>query len=140
MTPLPFLSAPSSLVYQPSVQEIPSIQSPWPSGRTCEGFLSNRSKLTAQNGEVQFKYDWAASLKKKSLVFSSSFSSRSKDCPLSIERPTPSTSSIHSGSRKALRSAVPPYSGQIITYSREYVLSLLYICIFSTCIYHMSSY
>ncbi|XP_048494983.1 DDB1- and CUL4-associated factor homolog 1 isoform X3 [Beta vulgaris subsp. vulgaris] len=107
LTPLPSLSAPSSLSHHASVQEMPSVQIQWPSGRSPGGFL-NKSKMLAQNEELQSKYDSAVSLKKKPFLFSSSFSARSKGCSSSTELQTPTISKAHTSSRRAVGPAAPP--------------------------------
>ncbi|KAL2925727.1 DDB1- and CUL4-associated factor-like protein 1 [Bienertia sinuspersici] len=100
LTPLPSLSTSSSLAQHACVQEMPSIQIQWPCGRAPGGFLNNRSKILMQN-EENLKCDSAVSLKKKPVLFSSSFSARSKGRP-STELQTPSTSKPLSSSRTAL--------------------------------------
>ncbi|XP_021715939.1 DDB1- and CUL4-associated factor homolog 1-like [Chenopodium quinoa] len=107
LTPLPSLSAPSSLAHHASVQEMPSIQIQWPSGRAPGGFL-NKLKVLAQNEELPLKCDSAVSSKKKPLFFSSSFSARSKGRPSSTELQTPLISKSHSFSRRALGPATLP--------------------------------
>ncbi|VFQ86507.1 unnamed protein product [Cuscuta campestris] len=79
LTPLPSLSAPSSLTYQVSGQEISSAQqTQWPSGRAPGGFMlfdnNNKPKAAAgalQDEDVGMKCDASVSYKKKPLVFSS---------------------------------------------------------------------
>ncbi|XP_048438328.1 DDB1- and CUL4-associated factor homolog 1-like [Pyrus x bretschneideri] len=79
LMPLPSLAAPSSLVQQ-ATQEAPSGQLQWPSGRTPSGFLTNKSKFTAKDEEISFKFDSAFSyLKKKPLVFSPNLGLLSKN-------------------------------------------------------------
>lgn len=103
LTPLPSLSAPASLGHHDAVQEAQPIQIQWPSGRIPGGFLNNRLKLTAQSEQLLLKGDSAVSAKKKPLIFSSSFNSRSKGRP-STELQTPSTSKVQSGSKRGLTS------------------------------------
>ncbi|KAJ8451308.1 hypothetical protein Cgig2_014080 [Carnegiea gigantea] len=103
LTPLPSLSAPASLGHHDAVQEAQPIQIQWPSGRIPGGFLNNRLKLTAQSEQLLLKGDSALSAKKKPLIFSSSFNSRSKGRP-STELQTPSTSKVQSGSKGGLTS------------------------------------
>ncbi|KNA05955.1 hypothetical protein SOVF_185550 [Spinacia oleracea] len=107
LTPLPSLSAPSSLAHHASVQEMPSIQIQWPYGRAPGGFLNNRLKMLTQNEEPHLTCDSAVSVKKKPLFFSSSFSGRSKGRPSYAEMQTPFVSKAHSSSRRDLGPAVP---------------------------------
>ncbi|KAE8677807.1 hypothetical protein F3Y22_tig00111495pilonHSYRG00007 [Hibiscus syriacus] len=85
LTPLTSLAAPSSLAHQASVQDAPSIQLQWPSGRTPGGFLSSKSKISVRDGDTNLKCDSTSSLKKKSLVFSPTFGSQQKK-PLPFSR------------------------------------------------------
>lgn len=80
ITPLPSTAAMSSQVHHSSVQEAPSVQIQWPSGRLPGGFLSNKSKKpNLRDNDPGPKYDVEMSyLKKKPLSLSSvkSFSSK----------------------------------------------------------------
>lgn len=107
LAPLPSLSAPASLGHHDIVQEAPPIQIQWPSGRAPAGFLQNQPKLIAQSEQLQSKCDSSVSAKKKPLVFSSSFSSRSKSRP-STELQTPPISKAQSGSRKGVGPSETP--------------------------------
>lgn len=69
LTPLPSLSAPSSLALQSSTQETPSIQLQWPSGRISGGFFFNKQKFCAKDEVSNLKCDSTAFLRKKPLVF-----------------------------------------------------------------------
>ncbi|PPD78085.1 hypothetical protein GOBAR_DD24971 [Gossypium barbadense] len=56
LTPLPSLAAPASLAHQASVQDAPSTQLQWPSGRTSGGFLSSRSKIAIRDEDINMKF------------------------------------------------------------------------------------
>ncbi|KAK9000889.1 hypothetical protein V6N11_081371 [Hibiscus sabdariffa] len=98
LTPLPSLAAPSSLAYQASVQDPPSIQLQWPSGRTPGGFHSSRSKISVRDEDINLKCDSTPSLKKKSLVFSPTFGLQSRNHLLSQDS-QPSVRKAHSSSK-----------------------------------------
>lgn len=79
LTPLPSLAAASSLSHQASTQETPSIQIHWPSGRTPCGFLYDKLKATGCSDNSSLKCEATMSSKKKSLVFSPTFGSQSRN-------------------------------------------------------------
>ncbi|KAJ6329765.1 hypothetical protein OIU76_008569 [Salix suchowensis] len=79
LTPLPSLAAASSLSHQASTQETPSIQIHWPSGRSPCGFLYDKLKATGCNDNSSLKCEATVSSKKKSLVFSPTFGSQSRN-------------------------------------------------------------
>ncbi|XP_050220286.1 DDB1- and CUL4-associated factor homolog 1 [Mercurialis annua] len=74
LTPLPQLVASSSLMHQTAMQETPSTQIQWPSGRTPCGFLWKKFKASARDEDTGLKCDQVLSSKKKPLVFSPTFS------------------------------------------------------------------
>ncbi|GMI83858.1 DDB1-CUL4 associated factor 1 [Hibiscus trionum] len=94
LTPLPSLAAPSSLAYQASVQDPPSIQLQWPSCRTPGGFLSSRSKISVRDEDINLKCDSTSSLKKKSLLFSPTFGLQSRS-PFLSQDSQPSVRKAH---------------------------------------------
>ncbi|GMI88478.1 DDB1-CUL4 associated factor 1 [Hibiscus trionum] len=98
LTPLPSLAAPSSLAHQASVQDAPSVQLQWPSGRTSGGFLSSRSKISVRDEDINVKSDSNSSLKKKSLVFSPTFGSQQKKQFFSQDS-QPSVKKAHTSSK-----------------------------------------
>ncbi|OMO61923.1 hypothetical protein CCACVL1_23143 [Corchorus capsularis] len=100
LTPFPSLAAPSSLAHQVSAQDTPSIQHQWPSGRISGGFLSGRPKIVVRDEDVNLRCDSAVSLKKRSLAFSPSFGSQSRNPLQSQDSQPPSV-------RKALNSSKP---------------------------------
>ncbi|OVA04165.1 WD40 repeat [Macleaya cordata] len=82
LTPLPFLTAPTSLLNQTSIQETPSAQLQWPSGRAPRGFLSNILKVTSQGEDPCRKCDSVrSSSKKKPLAISCYLNSQSRNHP-----------------------------------------------------------
>ncbi|XP_039018423.1 DDB1- and CUL4-associated factor homolog 1-like isoform X1 [Hibiscus syriacus] len=99
LTPLPSLAAPSSLAHQASMQDAPSIQLQWPSGRTPGGFFSSRSKISVQDEDIKLKCDSTSSLKKKSLFFSPTFALQSINHFLSQDSQPPSVRKAHSSSK-----------------------------------------
>lgn len=101
LTPLPSLSAPSSVLHQASSQETPSMQLQWPSGRVASGFLSNKLKLSTKDEDSCLKSDSVVpSSKKKPLVFSSSLSFQFRNQPQSHDAPSPVTSKVLSTSKR----------------------------------------
>ncbi|XP_010246916.1 PREDICTED: DDB1- and CUL4-associated factor homolog 1 [Nelumbo nucifera] len=75
LVPLPSLAAPPPLLHQTSVQEMPTVQLKWPSGRTTCGFLSDTSKLTVREEDSSLKSDSVlSSVRRKPISFSSSLS------------------------------------------------------------------
>ncbi|CAL1412276.1 unnamed protein product [Linum trigynum] len=92
LTPLPSLSAPSSLALQAPIQESPFLQIEWPSGRAPSGFLSENSKPTVRNEDHSIKCESASmSSKKKQLLFSPSFGSLSRSQPQAMDSNHPSS-------------------------------------------------
>ncbi|KAK3210536.1 hypothetical protein Dsin_015242 [Dipteronia sinensis] len=106
LTPLPTLAPPSSLALQASAQETLSIQLQWPSGRSPCGFLTNKSKFTARDEDLNMKCDSSVSSKKKQLVFSPSFGSQSRNYPQSHDSQTPSIRKVFSTKQSASSSLV----------------------------------
>ncbi|KAH7524295.1 hypothetical protein FEM48_Zijuj06G0104400 [Ziziphus jujuba var. spinosa] len=106
LTPLPSLAAPSSLSYQASTQEGPSIQFQWPSGRTPCGFLMNKTKLMAAEDEMGLKCDsTVSSSKKKQLGFSPSFSLQSRNQFQFQDSHQPSGKKVFSAAKQSSASA-----------------------------------
>ncbi|KAG1328037.1 DDB1- and CUL4-associated factor [Cocos nucifera] len=82
LTPLPSLGVLTPPLHQTSVQETSNVQLQWPSGRAPCGFLSETVKMAPREEDSGLKSDSAMpSLKKKSLVFSSSFSQGKSQLP-----------------------------------------------------------
>ncbi|KAK8343200.1 hypothetical protein V6Z12_A08G284800 [Gossypium hirsutum] len=102
LTPLPSLAAPSSLAHQASVQDTPSTQLQWPSGRTSGGFLSSRSKIAVRDEDINMKCDSTSSLKKKSLVFSPTFGLQPKNHFYSQDSQPPSVRKTLTSSKSSV--------------------------------------
>ncbi|XP_010910305.2 DDB1- and CUL4-associated factor homolog 1 [Elaeis guineensis] len=101
LTPLPSSGAPTPPLHQTSVQENLNVQVQWPSGRAPCGFLSEKGKMNPQEEDSGLKSDSAMpSVKKKPLIFSSSFS-QGKSQP-------PSQSSINNKTSSGLKSPSAP--------------------------------
>nr|XP_019703984.1 DDB1- and CUL4-associated factor homolog 1 isoform X2 [Elaeis guineensis] len=101
LTPLPSLGVLTPPLHQTSVQETSNVQLQWPSGRALCGFLSEIVKMAPREEDSGLKSDSAMPLlKKKSLVFSSSFS-QGKSQP-------PSHSSVINKTSSALKSPSTP--------------------------------
>lgn len=105
LTPLPSLVAASSLAYQASAQETPSMLLQWPSGRTLCGFMSDKSKTTAYDEDSSLKCEPIMSSKKKPLVFSPTFSSQSRNQPQSHDFNQSSFKKVFSSSKQSIASA-----------------------------------
>ncbi|OWM77237.1 hypothetical protein CDL15_Pgr028874 [Punica granatum] len=100
LTPLPTLAAPQSLSQQTFAQESSSIQIQWPSGRFPSGFLSEKFKLSLSSEDPGLRCESAAPPpKKKSLVFSPSFS-RSRNQPQILDSQPPTSRKTPSSSTK----------------------------------------
>ncbi|KAK6927757.1 hypothetical protein RJ641_006348 [Dillenia turbinata] len=112
LTPLPSLTAPSSLVHQASMQEAPMVQVQWPSGRSPCGFLSDKLKSSSRDEGPSFKCDAALSPLKKKPVFSSSFSFQSRTQPTDSQ-PLPTIGS--SVSKRSWTSAVAPETPESVS-------------------------
>ncbi|MBA0585031.1 DDB1- and CUL4-associated factor homolog 1 [Gossypium raimondii] len=102
LTPLPSLAAPASLAHQASVQDAPSTQLQWPSGRTSGGFLSSRSKIAIRDEDINMKCDSTSSLKKKSLVFSPTFGLQPKNHFYSQDSQPPSVRKTLASSKSSV--------------------------------------
>ncbi|PPR90867.1 hypothetical protein GOBAR_AA29811 [Gossypium barbadense] len=102
LTPLPSLAAPASLAHQASVQDTPSTQLQWPSGRTSGGFLSSRSKIAVRDEDINMKCDSTSSLKKKSLVFSPTFGLQPKNHFYSQDSQPPSVRKTLTSSKSSV--------------------------------------
>ncbi|XP_031373868.1 DDB1- and CUL4-associated factor homolog 1-like isoform X2 [Punica granatum] len=100
LTPLPTLAAPQSLSQQTFAQQSSSIQIQWPSGRSPSGFLSEKFKLSLSSEDPGLRCESAAPPpKKKSLVFSPSFS-RSRNQPQILDSQPPTSRNAPSSSTK----------------------------------------
>ncbi|XAR57660.1 hypothetical protein NMG60_11025900 [Bertholletia excelsa] len=116
LTPLPSLSAPSSLLHHSYGHETPSIQIQWPSGRCVGGFLPDRLKLASQDEDSSFKCDIdAPSAKKKPLVFSPTLNLQTRIQPSLHESHIASSSKIGSTSKRASVPASMPETPSLST-------------------------
>lgn len=107
LTPLPSLAAPSSLTHQTSTQEASSVQLQWPYGRATSGFLTGKSKHTPRDEDTSLKCDSAvSSSKKKSLAFSPTFGSQSRNQLQSNDSQSGSFRKVFSTSKQSFAPAI----------------------------------
>ncbi|XP_076959228.1 DDB1- and CUL4-associated factor homolog 1-like [Bidens hawaiensis] len=97
LTPLPSLSAPSSLTYQTSGQENSSVQIQWPSGRVPSGFLTAEKPKPQEDSNL--KQDSILSTKRRPLIISAS-GVQSKMTSNFLEHPSPSSNKVNNSSKK----------------------------------------